>query len=155
LTRVDARHIAVGYGNGGIELVRAKAPAKSKASPALSFHKTSSSPVVRMMVGPMSTLIVGFANGVVGTWSLRDGRLLAERKLHGPIEHMLLEDQTLYVASALGQHLRWDFSTLYADRCAVLRELWRRVPIIWRDGRAVVTEPPSKHECRQTGTSAP
>ena len=111
------------------------------------FDRTASSMVKRIAVGPMDTLIAGFANGFVGIWGVRDGKLLAEGRVHGLIEHLLLENNKVYAASSLGQHLVWDLNVLYADRCTLLRQVWQRVPVVWRDGRAVAAKPPAKHPC--------
>ena len=46
---------------------------------------------------------------------------LRRARLHGPVEHLLLEDDTLYAATALERHLAWDMGDFYADRCALLR----------------------------------
>jgi hypothetical protein len=96
----------------------------------------------------MDTLITAFANGTVSLYSWRDGKQLATARIHGPIEHLLLENQKLYAASSLGQHLVWDLKALYADRCALLREVWQRVPVVWRDGRPVLEAPPLNHRCK-------
>jgi len=49
--------------------------------------------------------------------------------------------------SSLGQHLVWDLDVLYAERCALLREVWKSVPVVWKDGQAVAKPPPAGHAC--------
>ena len=146
IARIDATQLAVGYSNGSLELVPVHTE-PSSAQPTYSFEQTPSSPVTRILLGPMDTLIAGYGNGAVGVWSWRDGQRLADGRIHGPVEHVLLEDQKLYAASSLGQHLVWNLSALYAERCALLREVWDRVPVVWRDGRAVAESPPASHAC--------
>jgi hypothetical protein len=98
--------------------------------------------VVSILAGPASTVVVGYANGVLGLYSLADGGRLAEVQLHGPVSHLLLEGHRLYAATELGRHLTWDLDALHGDWCAVLENVWRRVPVVWSAGRAELREPP-------------
>jgi hypothetical protein len=151
VTRIDAERLALGYANGNIELLQTQAPATTVGTAAKSnhtFEQTFATSVTRIFGGPMDTLIAGFASGALGMWSWRDGKQLAAGRIHGPIEHLLLEKQKLYAASSLGQHLVWNLSPLYAEHCALLREVWQRVPVVWQDGRAVVEAPPPNHACQ-------
>ena len=150
IARIDADHLAVGYDNGNIELLTSRTATPGDVPTTrsgYSFERTPSSPVTRILSGPMNTLIAGFGNGAVGVWSWRDGKRLADGRTHGPIEHLLLENHRLYAASALGQHLMWDLSTLYDERCTLLREVWASVPVVWQDARAITVPPPAKHPC--------
>jgi WD40 repeat protein len=152
IARIDPGQLAVGFANGNIELVATGKTSKPSppASMAYAFEQTPSSRVTRLLLGPMNTLIAGFADGTLSLYGWRDGKQLATARVHGPIEHLLLEKQKLYAASSLGQHLVWDLSALYAERCALLREVWKRVPVVWRDGHAVREPPPSDHSCSTT-----
>ena len=145
VARLTTDWLAVGYANGNVELLRSQETSATTASatPNQSLERTPASGVTRIIPGPMGTLIAGYGNGFVGMWSMRDGKLLADGHIHGPIEHLLLEDHGLYAASSLGQHLVWDLSTFYVERCTLLREVWQRVPVVWQEGRAVAATPPS------------
>jgi len=57
--------LAVGFEDGNIELAPMR-PDQDK--PSFTFERVPSSPPSRMMQGPMGSLIVGYANGVVGLW---------------------------------------------------------------------------------------
>jgi WD40 repeat protein len=151
IARIDTEQLAVGFSNGNIELVAASTKKGEQTKPPAvdySFEKTPSSPVTRILLGPMDTLIAAFADGTLSLYSWRDGKQLATARIHGPIQHLLLDEPKLYAASSLGQHLVWDLSALYAERCSLLREVWKRVPIVWREGRAVREPPPTGHPCR-------
>ena len=136
-------YAAVGYRDGNIELL----PLYGDAKPELAFEQAPSSPAVRMLAGPMNTLIVGYANGTFGVWNLRDGTRLGQGRLHGPVRHLLFEGGKLYVASELGSSLVWDLSVLSTGYCELLREVWGAVPVGWAEGRAVRRPPPEGHRC--------
>ncbi len=141
--RIDGRAVA-GYRDGNMEFV-ATAPAKAAS---FLFENVPSSPVLRIVEGPMHTLFAGYANGVVGMWSWKDGKRLAHAQLHGPVVHMLLRDDKLFVATDLGAHLTWDLSSFYRTHCEVLREVWQRVPVTWQQGHPTLQEPPQRHRCK-------
>ena len=83
-------------------------------------------------------------------WSWRDGKRLAQARLHGPVQHLLVEGDRAYALSALGQNLTWDLKPLYVDRCTLLRSIWKEVPVVWRDGRPVFSLAPKGHPCLAT-----
>jgi len=97
----------------------------------------------------MNTLIVGFANGVVGIWDLNDGSRLVHTRLYGAVVHLLIENNELYVATDLGRYLVWDLKVFYRDYCQLLRKVWKQVAVVWKDGRAVQRDPPRDHPCRK------
>ncbi len=41
----------------------------------------------------------------------------------------------------------FDVPVLEASRCDLLQRVWSGVPVVWRDGGAVVARAPSDHEC--------
>ena len=102
---------------------------------------------MRILAGPLNTVVVGYANGLVGLWDTRDGKRLAHARLHGPVVHLQLEDQMLFAATDLGHHLQWDLSVFSRDYCTLLREVWHEVPVVWSSGRPVAAPPPIKHRC--------
>jgi len=143
--RVGAGY-ALGFNDGNVELVDARGRAHRRT---LSFEQVPSSPVARIMAGPSSSIILGFANGQVGLWSLKNGRLLDRLRVHGPVQHLVLEARKLYAVSELGDHRVMDLSVFYLDYCKLLRQVWRQVKVTWEDGRPVRTPAPTKHRCYQ------
>ncbi|RLB54997.1 MAG: hypothetical protein DRI90_19780, partial [Deltaproteobacteria bacterium] len=138
--------LAVGYRDGKVEILPDKPGDKP---PSVAFERTPASPPQQLMAGPMNTLIVGYRSGDVGIWSLADGSRLAHARLHGPIAHLLLEDDKLFAASELGDHLVWNLSQLRRDYCELMHEVWERVPVVWDKGHAVVRAAPQTHRCHQ------
>ncbi len=136
--------LVLGFRDGNIELLPT---ARRKRKPGFSFEDTPSSPVQRLAPGPMGTLIAGYANGLVGLWSLRNGKHLESRQLHGPVAHLLLRKGKLYAASELGQHLTMNLSSFHADYCELLRNIWREVPVVWEDGLPRERSAPDDHSC--------
>lgn len=146
VSALDDDWLIVGYRDGNIELLPSDT---TRPKPTHSFEGVPSSPVMRILAGPMRTLIVGYANGVVGLWNRDDGKQLERTRVHGPVTHLLVQDERLYAATDLGQHMSWDLSLFSADRCALLRELWQRVPVVWEGGQPVAREPPAGHGCNR------
>jgi WD40 repeat protein len=138
------RWLALGFANGSIELI----PIRGGAKPTFSFEQTPSSPVVRLVEGPMQTLIAGYANGLIGIWNLDNGSRLYQIRLHGAVHHLLLEDRHLYAATDLGQHAVLDLGVLHVGYCDLLGEVWRRIPVVWEGGLPVLRPPPEGHRCR-------
>ena len=90
VARIDANRLAVGFGNGGVDLVYS---ATQVAVSGHSFDRSSSSPVTRIIRGPMGTVIVGFGDGVVGLFSWRGGK----RLVHDRIHHEARFDQSIMI----------------------------------------------------------
>jgi WD40 repeat protein/serine/threonine protein kinase len=144
LTRVGDDWLVVGYRDGNLELLPTD-PKRDK--PSRSFELTPSSAVLRILAGPLGTLVVGYANGVVALYDQSDGKRLEHARIHGPVTHLLIEGGKLYAVSDLGHHMIWDLQTFSGERCALLRQIWKRVPVLWESGQAVEREPPSTHAC--------
>ncbi len=144
LARWNSRLI-LGFKEGSLEWGPAEDP--SAAGHGHRFETISYQPVVRLVHGPGNTLIAGFADGAVGLFSLEDGSALAEFKLHGPAVHILERQQTLYVATALGDHEVIDLSIFARDYCSVLKDVWEHIPVAWEQGEAVIDPPPPDHAC--------
>jgi WD40 repeat protein/serine/threonine protein kinase len=136
--------LALGFSDGNIELVPMAA---GKPRPSFSFEGIPSSSVVRMLEGPLGTLIVGYANGFLGIWNLQNGALLSDLRLHGPVVHLLLKKNRLYVATELGHHHVLDLDLFFRPYCAVLQEVWGKVPTVWEGGLPVLRTPPAGHAC--------
>ncbi len=135
--------IVGGYPDGSIEQLSSRSAGESS----FPFEHAPAVAVVRLLEGPLGTVVAGHANGSLGVWSMRDGKRLAHARLHGPLVHLLLRQQKLYAASELGGALVWDLGDFYRDRCALLREVWSQVPIVWRLGHAAIQPPPAQHPC--------
>ncbi|MFH0901203.1 MAG: hypothetical protein V2A73_11305, partial [Pseudomonadota bacterium] len=140
------RLLAVGFDAGDIELLPIS-PATAK--PAFSFEEAMPSPVERMCEGPRQTLIVGYASGDLGIWHLDTGKRLRSFKLHGPIVHLLVDNESrrLYAATEVGDYQTIDLSSLFEDYCEVLADVWRRVPVVWQAGVPSLALPPARHRC--------
>jgi hypothetical protein len=136
--------LLIGYRDGSVELLRSGGAPGS----GLSLQQTPASAATRLLVGPMDTVIVGFANGVIGLWSQLDGSRVAHDHLHGALVHLLIAEQRLYAATDLGQHLSWDLSALYRDYCELLEEIWSHVPVVWEQGHALRAPSPADHPCK-------
>jgi hypothetical protein len=136
--------VMIGYRDGTIEAQ----PLEGDGGPTDFFEPAASGRVMRILAGPMNTVIAGYANGTVAMWNVLDGVRLAHARLHGPIAHLALEGQRLYAASALGRSLVWDLEVFSRDYCDVLRDVWREVPSTWHNGRAIPQDPPVAHPCR-------
>jgi WD40 repeat protein/serine/threonine protein kinase len=138
------RWLALGFTDGNIELVPL---AEGRSRPGFSFEGIPSSSVVRMLEGPLGTLIVGYANGLVGIWDLDNGALLTRIRLHGPVIHMLIKEGKLYAASELGNHDVMDLELFSSPYCNLVRQVWQRVPTVWEGGLPVLRAPPRDHPC--------
>ncbi len=136
--------LALGFKEGDVQLV----PTGEAAAPAPPpFEDVPSSAVVRLIEGPMDTVVVGYANGLVGIWDLRRGTSLYRERLHGPVAHLLLRDHRLYAATELGDHHVVDLGVFYDDYCEVMREVWESVPVVWEEGLPIAAEPDPDHPC--------
>jgi hypothetical protein len=136
--------LVLGFGEGAIELV----PLDDGSNrPGFPFEQVPSSPVVRLIEGPMETVVAGFANGMWGIWDPENGALLYKGQLHGPVVHLLLHKGKLYAASELGQYEVLDVSMFDRDYCDLLREVWDMVTVTWIRGLPVPGEPPGDHPC--------
>jgi WD40 repeat protein len=146
IARAHDGTLIIGFGDGGIELHGAR----GKRADAPSFEQVPASAVSRIVPGPGSTAAIGYSNGVVGLWSLTDGKLFASELLHGQVHHLLIEGQTLHAASDLGDRLAWDLRAFSEDYCHLLQKIWGAVPVVWSSGRAVESVP--VHRCVDAST---
>jgi len=133
--------IAMGFADGNIELTH------PTSQVGLSFESLPSSPAVRIVAGPRDTMIAGHANGLLNIWHTGNGALLDHSKLHGPVIHIRVQGSRLYAATALGDHMVLDLSTLHLPYCELLRQVWREVPVVWEKRAPVVRTPPTSHAC--------
>ena len=136
--------LVLGYSEGNIEMVPLK-PGKPNLKPSL--EDVPSSPVERILPGPMNTLIIGYADGALGIWSIEDGARLHHTRLHGPVVHLLLKNKKLYAASELGDYRVLDLGFLYQDYCEILNEVWEDVKVVWEGRKPKIQDPPRNHKC--------
>jgi WD40 repeat protein len=148
LTRVGDV-LVLGFREGDIQLVDLPggAPKGGPRGMEFSFEGVPASAVRRFLPGPLDTLVAGYANGFLGIWSLRSGTLLYRLRLHGPVEHLLLDDEILYAASGLGDHVALDLGVLGRPYCELMRDVWSAVPVVWSEGHAIAQPPPEEHAC--------
>ena len=136
--------LVLGYDYGNMEFVALD----HQGSAARKLVKdTPASPVVRVKLTGSGTLVAGYANGLVGIWDLGSGQRLEHARLHGAVVHLRLWRSRLYAATELGDHLQWDLKMLRQRYCALLRQVWKGVPVVWEQGLPVVRPPPKKHRC--------
>jgi len=138
--------LVLGFTDGNLEL---HPLAADQVRPTYSFEDVPSSPVVEILEGPAETLIVGFADGQLGLWDRHNGKRLEQLRLHGAVSHLLLQDRHLYAATELGDHQVLDLSVFYVDRCALMREVWAQVPVVWQRGLPVAADADPAHGCYQ------
>lgn len=142
--------LAIGYGDGTVEVADLTAGGRGRN---LSLDKVASCPVVALRPGPRGTLVIAYANGLIGLWEVRSGARLDAIRLHGPLAHTALHAGKLYVVTELGDHLAWDLSILDCAYCSLLERVWRRVPVVWEGGRPVARPRPADHACGRAGAS--
>ncbi len=135
--------LAIGYFDGNIELVSLQ----GSSSTSRRLRDTPEIAVERIEPGPGEILIATSATGSVGFWHTRTGELLHRVELNGRPTIVHREAGRLYLASAIGDWRALDLSVFGRDYCELLEEVWSSVPVIWRDGRPLVSEPPADHRC--------
>jgi len=136
--------LALGFENGNIEIIPT---VQGKEKPDFSFEDVPSAPVVSMLEGPSQTLLVGYANGLLGIWNMNNGVRLDFSRLHGSVVHMLRKRNKLYAATALGDHLVQDLGAFHIKYCDLMRQVWQKVPVLWSGGMPVLSAAPQHHRC--------
>ena len=91
--------------------------------------------------------MVGYANGEIVAWNLRDGRRLMGARVHGPAVHLRYRAGQLNAVSELGSALSRDWSAMEMDECSLMRALWSKVAVQWIQGRPVLKSPPADGTC--------
>ena len=150
ITGSPAVGIILGYADGNIEVLDPQGQKRDFV-----LEDTPVSPVSSIALGPAGVVAVGYATGLVGVWGLEDGKRFDTVRLHGAVDHLLVENARLYAGTEFGQRLAWRLSDFLAERCAVLREIWAEIPFTWEGGRAVATPLPADHECARNDGAAP
>jgi hypothetical protein len=147
----EGSSVVAGFVDGTLEVLGPEGEARP---PGLPFDQTPSSAVVRIVPGPMGTLAVGYANGLLGIWGSRGGGRLYAERLHGAVVHLLYEEGRLYAATELGDHRTLDLGVFRDGWCDVLREVWEAVPVVWRAGAPELSAPPPDHPCHEAAPAA-
>jgi WD40 repeat protein len=140
----EACGLVVGYGDGSLE----RFLPRGSGGPLARLPSLSTSPVRSLEVGPAGTLFAGFGDGSVRGWQLDEQRPLIQAKIHGPVTRLAWIGSILHAASLVGDHLALDLATLRQPYCQLMRELWRKVPVVW-EGRVVLRPTPRGHSCWQ------
>jgi len=135
--------LVVGFPDGNVRALPRKAarlrPGAARRDTYL--EETPPSAATHLLEGPGGLLFAGFAGGEVGIWDLATGSRLHLEALHGMIRFLVLRGRKLYAATDLGDYLVWDLRPLYLSSAELLAEVRRRVPVVWREGRAVLAGP--------------
>jgi hypothetical protein len=150
ITRIGSQ-LVIGRPQRNITLL---GTSEAEPSSVARFVRASPSAPTRMAVGPRGTLLSGYSDGTVAVSDPVDGSLLFQHALHGRVIHLLSDDDVVYAASELGDAVRWDLRVLTADRCTVLADVWRSVPVSWEQGEAVERPAPADHPCATSGPPA-
>lgn len=140
VSRVGDR-VILGFEEGALEV----APQEEGEIGAISFEDHPPSRVRRIVEGPMGTVVGAYDSGTIGLWSPTDGKSLYRAKLHGAIAFIAYQDGYLHALSELGDRLRLDLRVFEQPYPQLLREVWREVPVVWREGLAVLEPPPKNH----------
>ena len=140
----DGRHLVMGFDEGNVLV------SPATGGQAISLQDIAPSPVTALHLGPApETVVVGFANGFLGIWSLRNGARLEQAQLHGAVTHLVAQQARIHLASELGDHTTLDLDVLREPYCSLMREVWAQVPVVWQHGLAVVQPAPADHACRK------
>lgn len=142
---VDDRWL-VGLEDGRVELIEGRGVA-----PEVRFDHQIRSPITHLRPVPGNLLAVGHRNGLVVLLGRSDGREVDRLRLHGAIRSLAVTRSHVVLLSDLGDHRAIDLTPFRQSRCDLLRDVWRRVPVVWRSGRAVRQAPPADHACRRSG----
>jgi hypothetical protein len=142
--------LVIGRRDGTIEAV----------PPGARFQRPTDSFVTRLVAGPSRTLVAGYADGTIAVLGLDDGAVLATARLLGRVDHLEIAGRRLVAASDGGGVLARDLGVFEADACALLREVWARIPVVWEGGAVVPRPPPADHRCapvsgRRSARAAP
>ena len=139
--------LVLGFADGNLELLSQLPAGEEGDGHSFRFKDVPSSNVTRLIEGPMSTLVAGYANGTVGVWDLRNGARLEHTRLHGPVTMMMLSGGQVYAATDLGDHQVLDLDALHMDYCELMRHVWDVVPVVWEDGLAIIRPADPSHSC--------
>jgi len=130
----------VGFDSGMVEV----RPTAGGAT--LVLRDTPPHPVTHIVAGPSATLALGFADGTFGVWDPGSGRALDRAILHGQLASLSVKGGVVDVETELGDRGSVDLSLLGVDYCALMSDLWKRTPFVWREG-SIRVEAPTGGRC--------
>lgn len=137
------QRIALGYADGNVDLLDPSTGERRS----LMLERTPSSHTTVLSSGPPGTLLLGFADGQLGLWSLADGARLDQLRLHGAVVHLAWRGERVVAASELGDVGRMDLGDFHRPYCELVREVWEQTRVVWASGRAREQAPPGEHRC--------
>jgi hypothetical protein len=132
--------VVVGFDDGGLEALQ--------GGRSLVLGSGPTARITRIVPGPPGTVAGVDADGFVGLWDVSSGRLLDQRRLAAKPTQLVFAGSGLYAADERGGYTSLDLSILTLEYCALLKQVWQSVPVIWTSGRAVLTPPPASHRCK-------
>jgi len=138
------RRILLGYQDGRLEIRRVGTLGELLHA---EFEGTPSTPVTSAIFGPADIIIVGYADGFIGFWSVHTGELLRRAQLHGPVVHQARRGARYVAVSELGDFVELDLSIFSEDRCTLLRTVWQEVPLVWESGELEIRPARADHPC--------
>jgi hypothetical protein len=133
--------LVVGFADGSISEIGRDGP---------SLADTPASQVVAVALGPVGTIVAGHGGGEVGIWSAATGARLDAAYVAGSVTRLEVVGATVRAVGQRGGRVERDLAFASAPRCAILREVWAEVPIVWEGGAAVRRGVPAGHPCAPT-----
>ncbi len=134
----------LGHSDGQVSEKALTSPGQTRSAV---LEDTAPSQVSLLMQGPAGSLVVGYANGLIGLWETQSGQRLVHMRLHGPIHEARITDKGILAFSLLGQTGMLNIQAFTQDRCELLQEIWTKVPVIWQEGQIVRQSAPTNHPC--------
>lgn len=118
----------VAFENGSVEI------RYEKGGSVRPLRDTPSRPSTRVIAGPAGTLALGFEDGTFGLWDTSLGLALDRVALHGAVVGLRIDAGSLRGTSELGDTATLALDALSKDYCALVAEVRKDVPYVWRDG---------------------
>ncbi len=139
--------LAVGYHSGQLRwFIDNRKKLSSKKPPRLIGLPLST--LTHILAGPEQTVVLGYQNGTIGVWSMTSGRRLEKIRLHGAVQHLVIQQRYLVGATSLGNSMVWDLRSYQLTHCQLLQDVWKSVPMVWDKGQIVIKPPPEGHKCQ-------
>ncbi|MBU1382973.1 hypothetical protein KKD49_19280, partial [Myxococcota bacterium] len=120
---------------------------------------TKKNKVIRYMEGTASSSVTslakirsnifsaGFSDGSFGLWNIENGKRLYSDRIHGIIVKQIYSSGFLHIYTDTGFFVRLDLRVLEGDRCSLLCDIWKRIPVIRRNLDFEITPPDKTHSC--------
>jgi hypothetical protein len=104
-------------------------------------------PVAELFLGPMNTIILAYTNGLVALYNENNDQILLQFPLHGGAKYVFQSKDWLYLISELGEIRKVDIRPFKLSYCDLMRELWKYIPVTWKEGDVMYQKIPSCHRC--------